>query len=68
MKVQLITNKMVEEISPGLQNLGDQTMSHRPKPVDSETVLQTIELYLVSSIWRVSGGLIISLSLSLSLV
>ena len=44
------------------KNLEDQTRSSRPKTLDSEAVLQAIEVNLASSIRRLSGELGISQS------
>ena len=51
---------MVQEILLGLQNLNNQVRSSMAKIVDSEDQLQSIEVNMESSTWRVSGELTIS--------
>ena len=46
----------------GSRNLDDQVRSSRPEIVDSEAVLQAIKANQMSSTWRLSGKLGISLS------
>ena len=52
---------MVEEISIGLQDLWQLGESDWPKPVDSEDILEDIEVYPISRNRRVSVDLGISL-------
>ena len=66
-KAQLITViRWIKKFCLNSKNRDDQGSSSRPKTMNSEVVLQTIEENIVSSIQRVSGKLGISKSTNLS--
>ena len=46
----------------GCKNLDDQSRSNKPKSMNAEVMLQTIDAKPASSTWRVSGELVISQS------
>ena len=57
-----IVTRWFKKFCTGGKNLDDQAKSDRPKIVDSEAILQTIEANPVSSTRRVSGELSLSQS------